>query len=221
MKKYTFLILLFFSALSQAQFDPSIQNGHDSLFRAKKLAKEAEVLVDQFNLEEAEKKYAEAIQYYPQFFNYYVAYINVCKSMQCYEKAIPVLTKGVEVLPNYDELWFYLGQSYKKTGNPNTAIEYYSKAIEIIEDRNEPILVHYAYYMNRSNCYLINRDFEKVAADLTKAIEINPNSSQLYMNRAKAYLNLKKKAEACADWQKAYEMGNNAALPYIDKVCGE
>jgi mitochondrial import receptor subunit TOM70 len=129
------------------------------------------------------------------------------------QKAGPSQSKAVSVesadeLPEIDEeivasLPVETRQEYaaklKQAGNSaygnkeyNKAIELYSKAILCKPD---PI-----YYSNRAACYNALGELEKVVADTTAAINLDPEYVKAINRRANAYEHLKKYGEALLDF---------------------
>lgn len=65
-------------------------------------------------------------------------------------------------------------------------------------------------YNNRGMAYFLSGSYEKAIADLSQAVEINPDFSLAYMNRATAYLINKQYREAVNDYSSALEKGIEA-----------
>lgn len=55
-------------------------------------------------------------------------------------------------------------------------------------------------YCNRAACYLFQKQFDKVAADCTRALELKPNYGKAHSRRAQAYERLGKLREAMVDY---------------------
>jgi tetratricopeptide (TPR) repeat protein len=66
-------------------------------------------------------------------------------------------------------------------------------------------------YVNRGSAYHEINENEQALADLTKGIDLNPNSAEGYADRAAVYGNLKRFPEAIADLQRALEINANYA----------
>lgn len=88
----------------------------------------------------------------------------------------------------------------------NTAIELYSKAIELND--KEP-----TFYANRAQAYLKTEAFGYAIADATKAIELNPSFIKAYYRRAVARTAILQPKEAAKDFQTCVkiEPGNKDA----------
>lgn len=92
------------------------------------------------------------------------------------------------------------------TFKPKTGIDYYAQAIarKIIADDN--------YNTNDKN-----KIRAAAIADLTRAIELNPQYSIIYQERAATYYELKKYEEAIADYTTFIEMKPNIDLGYYER----
>lgn len=95
-----------------------------------------------------------------------------------YDKAIAVLQKGIEKLPESDRRMlsnFYgqIGDVYHQSGRKNEAYAAYEKALEY-NDRNIVVLNNYSYFLS-----LDKQDLSKAERMSRKAIEIEPNSTYL------------------------------------------
>jgi len=63
-----------------------------------------------------------------------------------FEEAMEIFQKSAKLNPKNPEAWFYIGAMYQNKQDFNTAIEYYSKAIDLKNDYAD------AYY-NRGQCW--------------------------------------------------------------------
>jgi tetratricopeptide (TPR) repeat protein len=73
--------------------------------------------------------------------------------------------------------------------------------------------------LNRGNCFLKKKEYDKALGDYSKAIELNPKNPDIYVNRGDCYYKMKKKDDACNDWSKAKELGDIGVEKLIKKVC--
>ena len=109
-------------------------------------------------------------------------------------------------LPSFDpkaEEHFYQGLEYTKQGNNNSAIDEFSKAIEI-----DPTY-HFAYY-NRALAYYRIGNLNSSLTDYNKAIELQPDNVYWIIERGFLHINLGNREEAIIDLEKAQELG----IPY-------
>jgi tetratricopeptide (TPR) repeat protein len=71
----------------------------------------------------------------------------------------------------------------------------------------------------RGSAKLKLEDYRGAIADLSKAIEINPNYIGAYYGRGGAKYFLGDKNGACLDWSKAGELGYGEAYDLIKQYC--
>ncbi len=99
------------------------------------------------------------------------------------------------------------------------AIKEYSLAIQYAKKNGEEYELVYAYYLNRGNCYLKQREFAKAIPDYTYSLKLNKDNGAIYANRGIAYFSTGKRKEACADWRKAKSLGVTSVNAYINRYC--
>ena len=87
-----------------------------------------------------------------------------------------------------------------RSGDNKTAIEYFTKVIEIQSDKYE------AYYY-RANAKFNLRMAKEALIDYNKTIELKPDYADAYYNRAFCKQFLNDKDGACNDWSKADSLG--------------
>ena len=105
--------------------------------------------------------------------------------------------------PSFDpeaEEHFYLGIEYRRQGNNDSAIQEFTRAIEI-----EPEY-YYAYY-NRVLVYYQSGELESSLADYNKAIELQPDNAYWTFERGFLYLELGDREKAIIDLEKSLELG--------------
>lgn len=75
--------------------------------------------------------------------NYYLPYSNITKiylSRKQFDKALQACDKVVEIKPDLAEGWAFAGMLYDRQGDSLKAKKYYSKSIEIFDNRiNNPV----------------------------------------------------------------------------------
>ncbi|GHU98537.1 hypothetical protein FACS1894159_01140 [Bacteroidia bacterium] len=108
------------------------------------------------------------------------------------------------------EEYFNKGYEFASNGDFNSAIENYSKAIEI--DPTDAMA-----YNNRGNAKSDLGDKEAAIEDYDKAIEINPNLAEAYNNRGVAKSDLGDHRAAIEDYDKAIEINPNYAEAYNNR----
>ena len=87
-----------------------------------------------------------------------------------YDKAIEIFKKAVELNPNDDDSWRWLGNSYNRNGQIEEAIKYYLKAAELNPDDSRN-------WYNLGYSYINNEQYQEAIEPLLKAIELNPDDS--------------------------------------------
>ena len=112
----------------------------------------------------------------------------------------------VGCLPSFDakaEEHFYQGIEYTRQGDNSSAIDEFTKAIEI-----DPTY-HFAYY-NRALAYYRIGNLESSLVDYNKAIELQPDNVYWTLERGFLHIKLGDKDKAIIDLEKAQELG----VPY-------
>ena len=79
------------------------------------------------------------------------------------------------------EKWFNRAYDEGQKGNRETAIEYYTRAIELNPEYVDA-------YNNRGNAYDDIKEYEKAISDYNRAIELNPEYAMAYENLSELYI---------------------------------
>ena len=94
------------------------------------------------------------------------------------DQAIEQLSKGVSLIPNYNDAWYNLGIAYKEKNDFKNAVYAFEQARSYKAfDTDEKL-------SNAGIAYGNNGQLDKAIADLLAAIELNPNSYDNYNNLA-------------------------------------
>jgi len=115
-------------------------------------------------------------------------------------------------LPSFDpeaEEHFWQGIEYRKQGNNDSAMEEFSRAIELDPDYS------LAYY-NRALIYYQRGDLESSLTEYSEAIDLDPNNPYWTYERGFLYLQLGDQESAIKDLEKSLELG--LPLDYRQKV---
>lgn len=119
--------------------------------------------------------------------------------------------------PSYSSLYWDKGLIYESLEQYDRAVENYSNAINLEEDKIDQA----SLYRNRSLSYRNLLQYGKAMQDINKAISLNPEYRDAYRNRAVLHEYKKQYAEAIKDYDKAIELfaGNNFTLAdiYLDR----
>lgn len=145
----------------------------DSLNRQKRLLRRGTALLQQGNAAKAATLLARAHQIAPDDVDIALNLSSAYILTRQFDRAIPILEKLTEQMPDNEMIWTNLGAAY--LGNPilardaeqNRAIEAFEKALSL-----NPNAPHVAY-----NLGLVHRDrreFERAVHWFEKAIETNP-----------------------------------------------
>ena len=138
----------------------------------------------------------EAINYFLQVNNYKAYYLLAwCHNyLQEYDKSISYLEKSIELNNNSIESLIFLSDLYNKN-NPLKVIELLEKVMKINEERDIKIESDklWKIYNNIGASYITIKNFQKAKEYLSKAENIQPESSEVKLNLAIAfYLNNEK-----------------------------
>jgi tetratricopeptide (TPR) repeat protein len=128
-----------------------------------------------------------------------------------YDDAIQYLTDQIASRPNDEFLYFLRARAYTQSNHFDKAIADYGNLIALslkfygsAKHRDPVEAKELAWrYEHRADLYVDNRQNEKAIADLSKAIQLCPNTRQLYESRADLYAHIGKSELATADATKA------------------
>lgn len=90
------------------------------------------------------------------------------------------------------------------------ALDAFSRALKI--KPGWPVALKY-----RAQLYALNGDNQLALADYTKALQANPNDSQVYVGRANVYKAMKDEKNSIADLKKAAVLGNEDAASLLQE----
>lgn len=92
------------------------------------------------------------------------------------DRAISELTRGVTILPNYNEAWYHLGLAYKEKGNASDAVRALEQArsLKAFTDAEHLNAIGLAYGMNGQ--------FDKAIAELREACTLSPRDVDVWNN---------------------------------------
>jgi tetratricopeptide (TPR) repeat protein len=126
------------------------------------------------SLPEARYYYEQTIKQRPDYYegNFNLGTILLAKKY--YAEAIPYLKKSLIKGGDKYEPWFYLGDAYMNTNNPDSAIYYYQSTLKLKPD------LAVAYY-KIGLCYAkMKNDFSNGFANFEKAIQLDPSNYTFY-----------------------------------------
>ncbi len=147
-----------------------------------------------------------------------------------WQNSISLLTAIIEKEPSVPRAYYGLGLVFSEAGQPDRAIDYYTKALALdpsfcevygnrglafektgqvqqaLDDYNRAIALNPLYsdaYNNRGFIAARMNQFDKALADFDKAIACNPSCYQAYSNRGSVFGKLGRFERALADFDKA------------------
>ncbi|MDA0242139.1 MAG: tetratricopeptide repeat protein, partial [Chloroflexi bacterium] len=144
---------------------------------------------------------------------------------QNYTQAIPILERGVDLVPlgsvlgedfELENAYFLLGWLYGTTEQYKQAIANYDRTLELNPQAA-------AAFNNRGGAYYYLGEYEQAFADYGRALELNPQFAEAFGNRGVAYADLGGYEQAFADYGRALEINpqfaeafNNRGNAYSD-----
>ena len=143
---------------------------------AKELKKEGDVLYDSANYTEAIKKYSNAIELKPKYFE------TLYKRGLCYsklgnfEKSIVDFDSALVIEPKNSDIHFNLGLTQFELGQYNNALQTYLTCEELGLD--DPNII-----LQKANCYFKLDNFSKAAGNYSLALPFFPDSLSIYLTR--------------------------------------
>jgi len=92
------------------------------------------------------------------------------------DRAIAELSRGVTILPNYNEAWYHLGLAYKEKNNA-------AEAVRALEQARSYKAFTDAEHLNAIGlAYGMNGQFDKAIADLREACKLSPGDVDVWNN---------------------------------------
>lgn len=116
-----------------------------------------------------------------------------------YSKAVDYFRKHLKKKPKDMLCLNYLGLAYIFTQQPDSAVYFLTKAIEIDSSLSDS-------FNNRGFAYSFLGAMDSSLSDFNKAIELDSNSSRAYLNRGSLYGAWKTYTKAIDDYSKAIEL---------------
>lgn len=126
-----------------------------------------------------------------------------------YDKAIEIFKKAVELNPNDDDSWRWLGNSYNRNGQIEEAIKYYLKAAELNPDDSRN-------WFNLGISYLNNEQYKEAINSFLKVVELNPDDSYSWYGLGNSYIKNEQVEDAIKSLLKATELNSNDYQSWLD-----
>jgi len=201
-------------------------------------------LFQQSNFTDAIVQFDKAINQNPNYTEAYGDRGASKANLGQYEGAITDYKKAGELGLKTSILYSNWGYAYYQLKQPDKALTYLEKAIEIDPnngsayrwrgdikyDKNDNKGAEQEYtraislnpnasnYFVRGLAFYYLKDYKKAIADMDKAIQLNPNAAQYYFDRGDAKDMINDFDGACIDWQTAKDKGYNVS-DYKIKRC--
>lgn len=117
----------------------------------------------------------------------------------------------VSKLENKNDFWsnYFLAEYHRENNNPQNAIIYYKKAIELKPNYSQS-------YLGLGKCYIDTQDYNDAISILTKYLSYNKNSDIAYALRAEANMNMNYLPDAEDDIKKALNTEENISYLLTD-----
>jgi tetratricopeptide (TPR) repeat protein len=165
--------------------------------------------------EESERELQTAVRQNPQSdINWYFAGWRLLMRGK-YEASLPYFYKAVELNAKNQKALWALASALARTGSYGLAENYYNKAIELIEESQEP---NPDPYLDLAYLLLLSNQKEPAARALEctrKAIAINPERTDAHYLCGKALVRLERYAEARIALVKACELNPKDPRPHF------
>jgi len=213
--KQLFLIIIMISipllCISQIDYDDHIKaielnNSAIKEIKSKNHTKAISLLTDAIKLDSTLR-------------NAYITLNQACNDEKDWMVLKEYLTKAANLFTDDDEIFYYIGNLYRKENQVDSAIVYYTKAIEFSKINGEDYPLVYAYYLNRGICFLDKELHVLALQDFNYGITLNPKNAALYTNKGNLLYQLGNKNQACTQWQKAINLGCLDATSYFNQYC--
>jgi tetratricopeptide (TPR) repeat protein len=108
------------------------------------------------------------------------------------------------MFPGNKDLFYYLALMYSADGEKEQEIEVYTELLDNFPDE-------YKALMNRALLYNDLQKFEEAVADLSMAIQIDPEDPEPRVLRGVIFIDSGKTDQGCIDLKRAYELGDKSA----------
>lgn len=149
--------------------------------------------------QEAVEYYSAAIEFDPNYSEYYNERGNIFLMMERYGDAVADYRDAIRLSAPYQEVWTNMGQAYKLAGNSPAALAAYSRALDLDPDKLLP-------RVGRAQSYESLGRSEEAIADYSAALDLDPNQPMVLGNRACLYFEAGRPEPALADLNRAIAM---------------
>ena len=171
--------------------------------------------------EEPIQEYLKSIELDPNCTNTYRYFGELYYASQNYDLAIKYWEKALELYPDFKEIFCSLAMSYDEENDPEKAIEFYKKSIQVNDDS---LLVNYPLWLwsnDKLHCS-IGDNYQKLnmkenaLSHYRKSIEINPNNSSAFFEIGSIYTDDKNYDKGLEYFEKAINANENFKEAYYN-----
>lgn len=162
--------------------------------------------------EKAVENYTQAIRLNPRNADAYFyrgELLRLIGRGEEYARGIADLEEAVRLNPSYDRAFFLLGY-HNSREQPEKAMEYFNKAIEL-NPRNPE------YYTGPGDLYIISQ-YDKAILWYKKAIEVDPNYARAYMGLGMVYWNKDDYVNSKRFYEQALRLGDTSAEIHLNRL---
>ena len=117
-----------------------------------------------------------------------------------------------EIFPDRFDIQFFMGLSRERSGNPDDALVFYERSLELDPDPNEIASI----YVHIGSCYKEKEDYRKALEALEKAHEHNPELKEIYNLKGFCYFKLREHYRAIEEFERAIEIDPGSAIDYAN-----
>ena len=166
-------------------------------------------LLDSRKLELAQASLEQATKYNPKFAPAFYLKAYVLQKLNHWHKALAEIDRALLLQPRNANFYNRKGDILSKLQRHSEAEYAYTTAIKI-DPRG-------AFYYNRGILQSERSKLESALADYDRALEINPQDSDIYNNRGNIYYTRGELKLALADYNKALEFDSQNSLAYKNR----
>lgn len=148
------------------------------------------------NKDQAYSFYKKAVKYDPQNYYYNMALAGSSIEQQDFKTAASIYQKLIDENPSKIELYMYLSEAYRISGD-------LTRSIEALNDLERTMGMNEKFTMQKFKLYSALNDKKKAYAEVQKYIDKNPNDTRYYILLGNLYLQDEKNKEALAAFNKA------------------
>ncbi len=107
--------------------------------------------------------------------------------------------------------YFYKGKDLLENGNPEKAVTYFNRSIELGKKTAE-------VYLARGNAYTELNNLEEAIADCSKAIDLKPDYADTYNNRGAIFFRMQEYKKSIEDFNAAVKISPDHLIAYYNRA---